>query len=149
MKLLSCRRMPQNPFDDKSTLVQVMAWCHQATSHYLSQCWPRSMSQYGVTRPHWVKPCHAEFILRNNNFARFITSQYWDGSSHWNPPSWKTRTCLFCTVNIITADDLATQGARPSAAMVQTMLSIPSYSCHCHIINNMFNASSYKDVCST
>ena len=41
--------------DDKSTLVQVMAWCPQATSHYLSQCWPRSMSPYGVTRPQWVK----------------------------------------------------------------------------------------------
>ena len=27
---------------DKSTLVQVMAWCRQATSHYLSQCWPIS-----------------------------------------------------------------------------------------------------------
>ena len=23
---------------EKSTLVQVMAWCHQATSHYLSHC---------------------------------------------------------------------------------------------------------------
>ena len=23
----------------RSTLVQVMAWCRQATSHYLSQCW--------------------------------------------------------------------------------------------------------------
>ena len=32
-----------------------MAWCHQATSHYLSQCWPRSPSPYGVTRPQWVK----------------------------------------------------------------------------------------------
>ena len=41
--------------DDKSTLVQVMAWCRQATSHYLSQCWPRSLSPYGVTRPQWVK----------------------------------------------------------------------------------------------
>ena len=40
--------------DDKSTLVKVMAWCRQATSHYLSQCWPRSMSPYGVTRPQWV-----------------------------------------------------------------------------------------------
>ena len=27
---------------DKSTLVQVMAWCRQATCHYLSQCWTRS-----------------------------------------------------------------------------------------------------------
>ena len=27
----------ENTFHDKSTLVQVMAWCHQATSHCLSQ----------------------------------------------------------------------------------------------------------------
>ena len=40
--------------DDQSTLVQVMAWCRQATSHYLSQCWPRSMLPYGVTRPQCV-----------------------------------------------------------------------------------------------
>ena len=40
--------------EDKSTLVQVMAWCRQATSHYLSQCWPRSMSLYGISRPQWV-----------------------------------------------------------------------------------------------
>ena len=49
---------------NKSTLVQVMAWCHQwwhqaitydqATSQYLSQCWPRSMSPFGITRPQWV-----------------------------------------------------------------------------------------------
>ena len=43
--------------DDKSTWVQVMAWCSQATSHYLSQCWPRSMLPNGITitRPQWVK----------------------------------------------------------------------------------------------
>ena len=40
--------------DDKSTMVQAMAWCRQATSHYLSQCWPRSTLPYGVTRPQWV-----------------------------------------------------------------------------------------------
>ena len=48
------RRMPQNPSDDMPTLVQVMAWCRQATSYYLSQCCPRSLSPYGVTRPQWV-----------------------------------------------------------------------------------------------
>ena len=37
---------------DKFILVQVMAWCHQATSHYLSQCWHRPMSPIGITRPH-------------------------------------------------------------------------------------------------
>ena len=40
--------------DDKSTLVQVMAWCHQAASNYMSQCWPSSMSPYGVTRPQLI-----------------------------------------------------------------------------------------------
>ena len=53
---------PQNPVDEKSTLVQVMAWCHQATSHYLSQCWPRSMPPYGITRPQWVN----DMYPRNN-----------------------------------------------------------------------------------
>ena len=31
-----------------------MAWCRQATSHCLSQCWPRSLSPHGVARPHWI-----------------------------------------------------------------------------------------------
>ena len=40
----------------KSTLVPVMAWYHQASRHYLSQCWPRSnsMSPYGITRPQLI-----------------------------------------------------------------------------------------------
>ena len=42
--------------DDQSTLVQVMAWCCQATSHYVSQSWPRSLSPFGVIKPQWVKP---------------------------------------------------------------------------------------------
>ena len=41
--------MPRNCTNDKSRLVQVRAWCHQATRHYLSQCWPRSMSSYDIT----------------------------------------------------------------------------------------------------
>ena len=48
------RRIPQNTFDNKSTLVQVMTWFPQATNHYLSQCWPRSMSPYAITRPQWI-----------------------------------------------------------------------------------------------
>ena len=49
------RCLSQHFTDYKSTLVQVMAWCRQATSHYLSQCCPRSLSPYDVTRPQWVK----------------------------------------------------------------------------------------------
>ena len=46
--------MPSNLIDDEATLVQVMTWCRQATRHYLGQCWPRSMSPTGVTRPQCV-----------------------------------------------------------------------------------------------
>ena len=49
------RWMPLDFTDVESTLVQVMAWRRQATSHYLTQCWPRSMSPNDVTRPQWVK----------------------------------------------------------------------------------------------
>ena len=41
-------------WDFMSTLVQVMAWCRQATSHYLRQCSHKSLSPYGITRPQWV-----------------------------------------------------------------------------------------------
>ena len=49
---------------DKSTLVQVMAWCRQATSHYLNQCWLRCLPPYGVTRPQWVQ----SFWLSDNTW---------------------------------------------------------------------------------
>ena len=56
--------------DDKSTLVQVMAWCCQATSHYLNQCWPRSLPPYGITRPQWVK------CMDDVRLAQYITLGY-------------------------------------------------------------------------
>ena len=37
-----------------STLVQVVAWCRQATSHYRSQCWSSSMSPYDIARTQWI-----------------------------------------------------------------------------------------------
>ena len=57
MRILQCgpTRTPPAPLcsalNEKSTLVQVLAWCRQAPSHYLSQCWPKSVLPYGVTRP--------------------------------------------------------------------------------------------------
>ena len=47
-------RMSLDFTEDQFTLVQVMAWCRQATSHYLSQCWLSSLLPCGVTRPQWV-----------------------------------------------------------------------------------------------
>ena len=44
-----------------------MAWCRQATSHYLSQCRPRSLSPYGVTRLQLVKgTAHNKDVIFGN-----------------------------------------------------------------------------------
>ena len=75
------RSMPQNPSDDKSTLVQVMAWCRQAASHYLSQCCPRSLSPYGVTRPQWVKIAASWICISffgQRCFSLLIGKQAWE-----------------------------------------------------------------------
>ena len=42
-------QMEQDPTDDESTLVQVMAWHLKAISYYVNQCWPRSLMSYGIT----------------------------------------------------------------------------------------------------
>ena len=52
--LVKLPRYECHSHDDQSSLVEVMARCRQATSHYLIQCWPRSLLPYGLTRPQWV-----------------------------------------------------------------------------------------------
>ena len=65
---------------DKSTLVQVMAWCRQATSHYLNQCWTKSMSPYGITRPQWVNVMRKE-RLRQRKWDKKAVARYSSMSS--------------------------------------------------------------------
>ena len=55
---IALRWMPLDLTDDKLTLVQVMAWCRQATSYYLSKCWPRFVSPNGVTKPQYTCTVH-------------------------------------------------------------------------------------------
>ena len=85
------RWIPRDLTDDKSTLVQVMACCCQATSHYLSQCWPSSMSPYGVIRPQWVNKICNNFslsthrpgsILKSHLFDIFTTKKYGSQKIH-------------------------------------------------------------------
>ena len=73
--------MPLDLTDDKSTLIQVMAWCRQATSHYLNQCWPRSLSQNGVTRP-------LESINAGESLIEHLATQF-------NEFEWKYSTVVF------------------------------------------------------
>ena len=72
--------MPVDLADDKTTLVQVMAWCRQATSHYLSQYWPRSISPYVVTRPQWVKWAAVTWLKRGYQYSS-ISNRY-PGDTH-------------------------------------------------------------------
>ena len=62
---------------DKLTLVMVMAWCRRTTSHYLSQCWPRSMLAYGITWPQclhdWWRAC-LYGCCETRKFARELNS---------------------------------------------------------------------------
>ena len=44
----------RSPIVNKSTLVRVMTWCRQATSHYLRQCWTSSPTHICGTRGRWV-----------------------------------------------------------------------------------------------
>ena len=46
--------MPKDSNDDKSTLVQEMDSCREATQHYLNQCWPCTVTPHSVTRLQWA-----------------------------------------------------------------------------------------------
>ena len=50
-----------------------MAWCRQATSHYLNQCWHSSMSPYGITRCQWVSLvlCITDGLVTWFHFAHY------------------------------------------------------------------------------
>ena len=78
------RWMQWDLMDDKSTSVQVMAWCRQATSHYLSQCWPSSMSPYGVTRPQWVNTLWSSDAICRHRIQSTLVQVT---ACHLTPPS--------------------------------------------------------------
>ena len=67
---IAIRWMSLNLTDDELTMVQVMAWCHQATSHYLNQCWPRFFSHMGSLG-------HNEFTRGSTAHSPSIFSLLW------------------------------------------------------------------------
>ena len=48
-----CNIVIKNTTNEKSKWIVTMIWCPQATSVYLSQCWPSCVSPSGPTRPQW------------------------------------------------------------------------------------------------
>ena len=50
-------------------------------SHYLRQCWPRSLPPYGITRPQWVNPQKSLFylasLLATTSLWNFVQVSNW------------------------------------------------------------------------
>ena len=85
------RWMPWDLSDDKSTLVQVMASCRQAISHYLSQCWPSSVSPYGVIGPQWVKTYEgAECDIKSGSLVMAANVKTFEGAKDTVISTFKT-----------------------------------------------------------
>ena len=68
-----------------------MAWCRQATSHYLSQSWPRNLLPYGVTRGQWVKS--NTNLIHENVVETAICKNVWHFDSGVND----LPLCSYCT----------------------------------------------------
>ena len=86
----------------KSTLVQVIAWCRQAISHYLSQFWPRSMPPYGITRSQWVNLIRYKSGLKLR-ISFIFCHQNNHKRHHIACPHRQAMGCLLCIQNIISS----------------------------------------------
>ena len=65
------RWMLSNLTDHMVTLVQLMPWCRQATSHYLRHSWHIFMSPYGVIWPQWINSSNICVPHKNDVTALF------------------------------------------------------------------------------
>ena len=84
--------------DDRSKLIQVMVWCHQATGHYWSQCWLRSISTYHITRPQWVMSAwpqaqHCEQCFLHVEFRNIIWIWQLMRKTKFYQPQWIVFWC--------------------------------------------------------
>ena len=66
------RGKSKNFSEDKSTLVQVMAWCYQVTSHKLNTILPSFLTPFGVLGAselmHWLELLYISFVLTHESF---------------------------------------------------------------------------------
>ena len=80
--------------DDKSTILQVMAWCRKATSHFLDQWWPCSVSPnvitiyIGQTKLSLFPKC-SQKIPYISQYARKMKSESNNATSHDDVIKWR------------------------------------------------------------
>ena len=65
--------MAGNVCEEESTLIQVMAWCREATRHSLSQYWPWSLSPYNITRPLYIDMTRRSGLIKYEVIYIMIT----------------------------------------------------------------------------
>ena len=98
----------------------------QATSHYLSQCWPSSMTPYGIDRPQWVYSLAPETheILQVYFLNPFQKFENWTTSWDWSRLSVIGQ--LWWEVSISSANGLVPSGNKtlPEPIVTQSFVAI-------------------------
>ena len=82
MAELSLVKLSSRHWKNKTTLVQVVAWCRQAASVTLSQCLPKSLSSYEVDIF-----SHLSSLL-NREGSQFCVDSVQSSGSLWRQTSW-------------------------------------------------------------
>ena len=74
LNIVSLKCVSDGLIENKSTLVQLMVWCCQATIYYLNQCWPMSVLPYGINEPQWVKwlNLYLNYLLQMVNWMKLF-----------------------------------------------------------------------------
>ena len=69
---IALKWMPLNSPNENPTLVQIMAWCNQAPSHYPNQFWTSSVMPNGINRPQRVM-CEQLNLVKyiRHSFAKY------------------------------------------------------------------------------
>ena len=150
---MALRWMPKKLTNEKWTLVQVMAWFHQATSHYLSQFWSRFILPHAITRPQWVNTPPVTQTWANIKVMwfckelRFEKKKKKEQQNHnlmeytgTIPLRWKARKNNAFVADISTGSDprywcgglpIATNSSMATVAMVSSWESCPAISWRC------------------
>ena len=79
---ISLKFVSKAQIDNESALVQVMAWCQTAPSHYLHQCWPSSPTHICST---WVWRVNDIFnSLINKLITKYLKQFLYFPRNWWN-----------------------------------------------------------------
>ena len=118
---ISLKLVPSNPIHKNPALVHVKVWYWRVGKPLLKQWWPISLMYLPASPSLSDLTFTWSFQMEHKHiFTFYIIPLHCYDTGSWNPSSSKTRTNLFCIVNIMGADVLARQGARTSATMILT-----------------------------